>query len=51
VVGGQALGLVQGHEGALQEGLVLILERQRKAIYDAAQDLQKLCRGAGKGRW
>lgn len=48
MVGGQALWLMQRHEGALQELLVLLLQRQRKAVDDRPQDLEELCLGRGK---
>ena len=42
VVHGEVVDLVQREERLEQEVLVLVLERQRKAVDDRAEDLQEL---------
>jgi hypothetical protein len=42
VVEGEALDLVQGEEDAGEEGLVLLLQGQGKAVDDGAEDLEQL---------
>ncbi len=43
MVEGEALDLVEWDEDAGEEGLVLLLERKRKAVDDGSEDLEELC--------